>query len=206
MSLKKLIARLKAIKSAKTLINGEQITIPADIPEDFKPTLQTLKSGYEGIWHDSSLMFNGTLVIGGLLVTAFAVYLSNDMSILVKQKVLRSAKSPRTISTMFIIMGIMLAGVGLFPVNVNMPIHNFCASGMALMFIAMLAGGPWMVSGMPRANFTAAAVFLIAVIGSTALFIVGYFGLTAFEIVVFALIFGWIAVFMRFLGVAGLPE
>jgi hypothetical protein len=32
---------------------------------------------------------------------------------------------------------------------------------------------------------------------------VGYFSLTAFEIIVFALIFGWIAVFIRFLGVAG---
>lgn len=46
MSLKKLINTLKAIKSAKILINGEQITIPAEIPEDFKPTLQTLKSTY----------------------------------------------------------------------------------------------------------------------------------------------------------------
>ena len=96
---------------------------------------------------------------------------------------------------MFFIMGTMLAGVGLFPVNVNIPIHNPCASGMALRFI-----------GMPHAYFTAAGAFLIAVIASTVLFVVGHLGLTAFEIVVFALIFGWIAVFMCLLGVAGLPD
>ena len=56
---------------------------------------------------------------------------------------------------------------------------------------------------MPRAYFVAASAFLAATAASIVLFAVGYFSLTAFEIIVFALIFGWIAVFMRFLGVAG---
>ena len=49
-------------------------------------------------------------------------------------------------------------------------------------------------------------MFLAALIVSVVLFVVGYFSLTAFEIVVFALIFGWIAVFIRFLGVTGQRE
>lgn len=153
-------------------------------------------------WSVSGLMFNGTLVVGGLLVTAFAVYLAKDMRVLVRQGTLARAQAPRTISTMFIIMGVMLAGVGLVPVNVSLLIHNLCASGMAIMFIGMLAAGPWILRGMPRAYFLAAWVFLAAVLLSTALFAVGFFGLTAFEIIVFALIFGWISVFIRFLGVA----
>jgi hypothetical protein len=42
-------------------------------------------------------------------------------------------------------------------------------------------------------------------VASVILFIpaIGFFSLTAFEIIVFALVFGWIAVFIRFLGVAG---
>jgi amino acid transporter len=55
---------------------------------------------------------------------------------------------------------------------------------------------------MPRAYFFASWGFLAALVASIVLFIVGYFGLTAFEIIVFALIFGWLAVFIRFLGVA----
>jgi hypothetical protein len=58
---------------------------------------------------------------------------------------------------------------------------------------------------MPRTYFVASWAFLAAMVASVILFIpaVGYFSLTAFEIIVFALIFGWIAVFIRFLGVAG---
>ena len=42
--------------------------------------------------------------------------------------------------------------------------------------------------------------FLAAVVSSVVLFVVRYFGLTAFEIIVFVLVFAWIAVFIRFLG------
>lgn len=38
------------------------------------------------------------------------------------------------------------------------------------------------------------------------LLIVGYFGFTAFGIAVFASLFEWLTVFMRFLDAASLPE
>ena len=154
-------------------------------------------------WSVSSLIFNGTLVVGGLLVTTFAVYLANDMHALTIRGVLSFDKSPKVIALMFIVMGAMLAGVGLVPVNINLFIHNLCASGMALMFLGMFGIGPRVLRGMPRAYFIAVWVFVGALVLSSVLFAVGYFGLTAFEIVVFALIFGWISVFIRFLGVAG---
>ncbi|MFC8681981.1 hypothetical protein ACFT30_10700, partial [Microbacterium ureisolvens] len=102
-------------------------------------------------------------------------------------------------------MGIMLACVGIFPVDVNLALHNLSASGMAAMFLVLLIGGPNFLRGMPRTYFVASWGFLGAMVVSVVLFIpaIGYFSLTAFEIIVFALIFGWIAVFIRFLGVAG---
>lgn len=154
-------------------------------------------------WSISSLMFNGTLIAGGLLVTAFAVSLAHDMQVLADTGALTRQNSPRVISTMFVIMGVMLAGVGIVPVNISLWVHNICASGMAVMFIGMLVGGPWIVRGMPRAYFIASWLFLAATVVTTVLFVTGYFGLTALEIIVFALIFGWISVFIRFLGVAG---
>ncbi|SIT82930.1 hypothetical protein SAMN05880545_1978 [Microbacterium sp. RU33B] len=154
-------------------------------------------------WSLSSLTFNGTLVAGGLLVTAFAVYVANDMRPLVPAGRLERANSPKTVATLFVVMGIMLAGVGLVPVNVSLLIHNLSASGMAVMYLVLLIGGPWILRGMPRAYFLASWVFLGSLLASLVLFITGFFGLTAFEIIVFALIFGWISVFIRFLGVAG---
>lgn len=154
----------------------------------------------------SSFVFNGTLIAGGLLVTTFAVYIANDMHSLIDAEVLTNARSPRTVSTLFVIMGIMLACVGVFPVDVNLWLHNISASGMALMFLILLIAGPKLLRGMPRTYFLSAAAFLVATVASVVLFATTYFSLTAFEIIVFALIFGWIAVFIRFLGVTGQRE
>jgi len=153
----------------------------------------------------SSYVFNGTLIAGGLLVTTFALYIANDMRVLVERGVLTDAKSPRTVPTILVIMGIMLAFVGIVPVDVNLLVHNLAASGMAAMYLGLLIAGPRLLRGMPRTYVLSSWAFLAALLVSVALFVVGYFGLTAFEIIVFALIFGWIAVFIRFLGVTGQP-
>lgn len=145
----------------------------------------------------SSFLFNGTLIAGGLLVTTFTLYVANDL-----RAVGETRRGMRIVSTSLAIMGVMLALVGVFPVHINLVMHNLSASGMAAMFLLLLVGGPWIMTRMPRAYFLTSWAFLAALIASIVLFIVGYFGLTAFEIIVFALIFGWLAVFIRFLGVA----
>ncbi|WP_259457181.1 DUF998 domain-containing protein [Microbacterium sp. AG790] len=149
----------------------------------------------------SSFLFNGTLIAGGLLVTTFTLYVSHDLAALGE-----GPRGIRVVGTALAIMGVMLACVGIFPVNVNMLLHNLSASGMALMFLLLLVGGPWIVRRMPRAYFLASWAFLAGLVISIALFATGYFGLTAFEIIVFALIFGWLAVFIRFMVVADQPD
>jgi hypothetical membrane protein len=152
----------------------------------------------------SSFLFNGTLIAGGLLVTTFTLYVANDLRALHPGDTASAGATgaDRVVTTALAVMGIMLAFVGIFPVDVNMLLHNVSASGMAAMYLLLLAGGPWLLRRMPRAYFFASWGFLAALVASIVLFIVGYFGLTAFEIIVFALIFGWLAVFIRFLGVA----
>ncbi len=155
-----------------------------------------------GTFNDlSSFLFNGTLIAGGLLVTTFTLYVAEDLRALGE-----SERGIRVVTISLQVMGIMLACVGVFPVNVNMMLHNLSASGMAAMFLLLLVGGPWIMRRMPRAYFLAAWAFLAALVASIVLFVVGYFGLTAFEIIVFALIFGWLSVFIRFMRVAGQPE
>ncbi len=150
----------------------------------------------------SSWMFNGTLIAGGLLVTTFAVYIAHDLSVLVDVGVLGYERAPQVVSALFVVMGAMLACVGIFPVDVQFTLHNLSASGMALVFLGLLFTGPRLLRGLPRTYFLASWAFLAATLASLVLFIVQYFSLTAFEIIVFALIFGWIAVFIRFLAAA----
>ncbi|MGB4778189.1 DUF998 domain-containing protein [Microbacterium sp.] len=149
----------------------------------------------------SSFLFNGTLIAGGLLVTTFTLFVRHDLRALGE-----SERGVAIVTTALAVMGVMLACVGIFPVDVNLWLHNLSASGMALMFLVLLIGGRWIMRRMPRAYFLAAWAFLGALVASIVLFAVGYFGLTAFEIIVFALIFGWLSVFIRFLRVADDPE
>ncbi|WP_426323098.1 DUF998 domain-containing protein [Microbacterium sp. E-13] len=171
------------------------------------PKWWTIHFSHLGTFEDdlSSWVFNGTLIAAGLLVTTFAVYIANDMRALAAEGVLENPRGPRIVPTLFVVMGIMLACVGIFPVDVNLALHNLSASGMAAMFLVLLIGGPNLLRGMPRTYFVASWAFLASMVVSVILFIpaIGFFSLTAFEIIVFALIFGWIAVFIRFLGVAG---
>ena len=147
----------------------------------------------------SSSLFNLALIIGGAFVTTFALYVDRDLTTLVRQGVLERASAPRIVSVVFIVMGVLLAGVGLVPVNVSTPIHNFCAVGMSISFLTLLIGAPWILRGMPRRFFVFCTGGIVLLLASAVLFEpIGYYNLTAFELAAFSIIFGWISVFIRF--------
>ncbi len=160
-----------------------------------------------GTYNDvSSAIFNGTLIAGGLLVTTFAVYISHDMHVLLAAGKLADKSSPRVVSGLFVAMGAMLAGVGIFPVDAHFWIHTLSASGMAVAFLVLLIGGRRHLGGMPLTYFVAVTGFLVATVAAVVLYLTMRLSLTALEVAVFALIFGWITVFIRFLGLAGERE
>lgn len=148
----------------------------------------------------SSGLFNISLIIAGGLVTTFALYLYRDIQALVAAKVLDKPWAPRAVSITFVVMGIFLACVGLFPVHTHLVLHNITAMGMAFAFILLLSTSAWVLKGMSWTFFVVTYAFLAGVLVSVYLFAVTqYFNLTAFELVVFAIIFGWISTFIRFL-------
>ena len=154
----------------------------------------------------SSSLFNLALIVAGFFVTTFALYLNRDLTTLVERGVLQHPTAPRTISVIFIIMGLMLAGVGAFPVNVSMPLHNLCATGMAIAFSVMVLGSPRILAGLPRRFFVFCIGTFVVLIGSFLLFEpVGYYNLTALELIAFSIIFGWISVFIRFINALAAP-
>lgn len=147
----------------------------------------------------SASLFNITLIVAGALVVAFAMYIGRDLQLLVDRGILRRARTPRTVSTLFVVMGIMLSGVGAVSVSINEPIHIAFASGMFVVFIAMLIAARRLFDGLPLTVHLVTWGFLAAILVTVVLFFpVGYFNLTALELVAFGLIFGWIVVFIRF--------
>lgn len=148
----------------------------------------------------SSSLFNLTLIIAGFFVTTFALYLQRDLQVLVDRRVLANPRAPRTVSVYFVVMGVMLACVGIFPLTVSVLLHNLSASGMAVTFLVLLFSSPWVLKGLPGRFFLVSGGFAVALIVGALLFEpIGYYNLTAFELVAFAIIFAWIAVFIRYI-------
>lgn len=145
-------------------------------------------------------LFNLTLVVAGVLVTTFALYVDRDLRLLHERGRVRFRWSPSVVSTLFVVMGITLAGIGIIPLNVSVIAHNVFSGGTTLVFGVLLLSAPILLRGLPWQFFLVTFVFLLALVGAALLhFRLNYFNLTAFELVAFVVLFGWIAVFVRFL-------
>ena len=79
--------------------------------------------------------------------------------------------------------------------------HNTVATGMAVVFAAIVIGLRWLVPAMPRVFILLGYAYIgvISVLG--VFFAIGYYNLTAVELVAAVLIFSWIIVFLRNAGV-----
>ena len=97
-----------------------------------------------------------------------------------------------------VLLGLFLACVGLFVYDVHPTIHDSAAGGMAVMFVALSAGLPWIAPAFSRAFFTLSYAMMLAILfGYWLLAGIGYISLTMFELTCAAVIFGWIIVFIR---------
>lgn len=163
--------------------------LSATDPLWWKENLSTL-----GISDDiSALAFNLTLIIGGVIVTTLAHYATAT----IPARSIREAHGRRIIRGGLVLIGVLLACVGIFPVDEFFTVHNVSASGMTAVFVSLVIGLRRFVPAMPRV-FVLLGYFIVGVIGVMAVFFAtGYYTLTAVELVVFLLVFAWLVVFIR---------
>jgi hypothetical membrane protein len=147
-----------------------------------------------GMTHDiSSLTFNVTLIISGVIVTTIARFGTASLP-----EATRSERRRRAVvRTLFVLMGVLLACVGIFPVDRYFLLHNTVATGMAVVYAALVIGAPWLLSSLARTFLVMGYVFIAGIALLAGLFFVGVYNLTAVELVASLLIFGWIILFLR---------
>jgi hypothetical membrane protein len=153
-----------------------------------------------GITNDiSSLAFNLTLIVAGLIVTIIARYATAGLP----AGTPKEARGRRLVRYGLVLIGIFLACVGIFPVDQFLAVHNTVATGMAVAFVVLVIGLPWFVPSMPRVFVLLGYVYVGVIVVLAVLFATGYYNLTAVELVAGVLIFSWIIVFLRNTGTAG---
>lgn len=146
----------------------------------------------------SGYAFNGTLILAGLSIAAVAGFVSTDFAQIQTKRPEYQAVRTKLIRVFMVLIGLFLACVGAFVYNVHPEIHNSAAGGMAIMFVALAAGLPWIAPAFSRAFFTLSYAMMLGILFSFWLMNgAHYLSLTMFEMTCAAVIFGWIIVFIR---------
>lgn len=147
-----------------------------------------------GITHDvSALTFNLTLIVSGVIVTTIARFGTASLP----ASTVSERQRREIVRALFVLLGVMLACVGIFPVDRFFLLHNSVATGMIVAFGVLVIGAPWLLRSLSSSFIILGFVFVAAIIGLVFLFAVGTYNLTAVELVASLLIFAWIILFLR---------
>lgn len=179
--------QLLAVILAVFLVEGVVASmLTASDPHWWRENLSAL-----GMTDDISAMaFNLTLIVAGFLVTTLARYATVSIP----------STHPRGVAHVrlcLIIVGLFLGMVGVFPVDRFFAIHTGVASGMVVAFgVLVILLRVW-IPGIPHTFAALGWLFLAVILVLSVLFAVGYYTLTAVELVAGILVFTWIILFMR---------
>lgn len=144
----------------------------------------------------NSWQFNITLMFSGLIMVALIDYIFVSLNAIyphaIRLLILR---------VLLTAMAIDLGAIGFFPNNaVSHDIHDRLASFLVYFIIILIVGIRWLLPDMPKAFLQMSyAVGLILVAAEVLFKFVGYLSLTAYEIIGFALAFGWVLLLLQYL-------
>ena len=127
----------------------------------------------------SALAFNLTLIIAGAMVTIIARYATASLPTTTREEL----RGRNLLRLGLILIGIFLACVGIFPVDEFFVVHNTVATGMAVIFAVIVIGLRWLVPAMPRVFVLLGYVFVGVIVLLGVFFAIGYYNLTAVELV-----------------------
>jgi hypothetical protein len=141
----------------------------------------------------SALAFNLTLIIAGVMVTTIAHYATAFLPHSSRSE----ARGRGVVRIALVLIGVLLACVGIFPVDEFLEAHNTAATGMAIVYVAMVLSLRWLLPSMPRIFILLGYVYVGVIVVLAIFFITGYYNLTAVELVAAVLIFSWVILFLR---------
>lgn len=138
----------------------------------------------------SALAFNLTLIVAGIIVTTLARYSTHRIPT-------DHPKGITRVRVCLVIVGLFLGLVGVFPVDQFFALHTGVASGMAVAFALLVFSLRRWVPGIPNTFHLMGYAFVAVIVLLAVFFFIGYYTLTAVELVAGVLIFAWIIVFIR---------
>lgn len=144
----------------------------------------------------SGVAFNFTLIVAGVVVTTLAGYATATLAATAATAAARHRV--RALEGGIVLIGLFLAGVGLFPVDERFGIHTLVASGMVVVFASLIVRIRALVPSISATFAALGWVFLaVIVVAAVMWFPVGYYNLTAVELIAASLVFAWLIILIR---------
>ncbi|MFJ3404671.1 hypothetical protein [Promicromonospora sp. NPDC090134] len=150
----------------------------------------------------SAMAFNLTLIVAGVMVTTIAHYATAYLP----HSTPAEARGRSRVRIALILIGILLACVGIFPVDDFLVAHNTSATGMVVVYVTLVVTLRRLLPSMPRVFVLLGYTYVGVIVVLAIFFITGYYNLTAVELVAAILIFSWIIVFLRNTGAVEQPR
>ena len=148
---------------------------------------------------DAARAFNFTLIFSGLVMLALTENLFNTLAPAFEGK--DSGMRFNVIKVAFVCIAIALACVGIFPYmegSIKATLHNLSAYGMVLGFLFLITTLRWTSPRLSPEFFILSYIMGGALIVCYVLFaFVGYFNLTAFELLSFGISFAWLMLYLK---------
>lgn len=148
---------------------------------------------------DGAWAFNGTLVVAGILTATVGLYIGRDL-----HRIRGDGWFGRivTVALLWIATGIALAGVGLFPIEQIVVLHNIAAVSTLVLFAAAGVATTVAMPGPPRP-------LLVTTVGAALMLVVAFvladsfhlYSLTVLEAIVIGIGLLWLTTLVRILAV-----
>lgn len=145
----------------------------------------------------SSYAFNFTMIIGGFLMVALSDYIVLDLERIKKNTHVNKTVRMNFLRACFILVGLCSIGVGVFPYDEYLTVHNWFANIMTISFIILVVSIPWTVPMFSR-PFIIQSYLIVAIASAVyAQFFIGDLNIFIIELIDAALLFLWMVLFVR---------
>ncbi len=145
----------------------------------------------------SSYTFNLTIIIGGILMVSLADYIVSDFQKIQRVSGQYAKIKAGVVRSLFMVIGVAMIGVGIFPYNMFRQIHDISADVMTLTFCILMLILPMVVPIFSRSFIALSYISTILVVGSYWLFREGKLQLVVMEVASAMTLFLWLIVFLR---------
>lgn len=145
----------------------------------------------------SSYAFNLTMIVGGFLMVALSDYLVMDIEQIKRNRQLHKKIRMNFLRVVFVVVGVCSIGIGIFPYDKFLLVHNIFANAMTISFIALVVSIPWTVPMFSRPFIVQSYVVVAIAAAVYAQFFVGDLNILVIELIDAALLFMWMILFVR---------